>query len=179
MAFPLDAATLADLPPIDLSRLRVAVTADLGGVLLSNAIRRTFEDRVVRLAKFVGRCDWHPIDLRAAPDVDWHVRQDLFVGQYARGWNWEADFNPNVRATYESALATPMEDIARARRAQMELYQTFAAIFDDYDLVICPGVGISPFEWKHLNPPDVDGVPVTNYMAWLALTSSLTVVGHP
>ena len=180
MAFPLDAAALADPQPTDLSRLRVAVTADLGGVLVSKAIRRTFEDRVTRLAKFVGRCDWHPIDLRAAPDVDWHVRQDLFVAQYAReAPNWDADFNPNVRATYESALATPMEDIARARLTQMELYQTFAAIFDEYDLVICPGVGISPFEWRHLNPPDVDGVPVTNYMAWLALTSSLTVVGHP
>jgi len=180
MAFPLDAGAFAELRPLDLSRLRVAVTADLGGVLVSKSIRATFEDRVARLARFVGRCDWHRIDLRAAPDVDWHVRQDLFVAQYAReAPNWDADFNPNVRATYESALATPMEDIARARRTQMELYQVFASIYDDYDLVICPGVGIPPFEWRHLNPPDVDGVPVTNYMAWLALTSSITVVGHP
>ena len=180
MAFPLDAGAFADVPMLDLSRLRVAVTADLGGVLVSKSIRATFEDRVARLAKFVGRCDWHRIDLRAAPDVDWHVRQDLFVAQYAReAPNWDADFNPNVRATYEAALATPMEDIARARRTQTELYQAFAAIYDDYDLVVCPGVAIPPFPWKHLNPPDVDGMPVTNYMAWLALTSSITVVGHP
>ena len=180
MAFPLDAGAFADLRPLDLSRLRVAVTADLGGVLVSKSVRATFEDRVARLAKFVGRCDWHRVDLRAAPDVDWHVRQDLFVAQYAReAPHWDADFNPNVRATYESALATPMEHIARARRAQMELYQAFASIYDDYDLVVCPGVSIPPFEWKYLNPPDVDSVPVTNYMAWLALTSSITVVGHP
>jgi len=180
MAFPLDAHAFAELPPLDLSRLRIAVTADLGGVLVSKSVRTTFEDRVARLAKFVGRCDPHPIDLRAAPDVDWHVRQDLFVAQYAReAPNWDADFNPNVRATYESALATPMADIARARRTQMELYQAFAAIYDDYDLVVCPGVGISPFPWTHLNPRDVDGTPVTNYMAWLALTASITVVGHP
>ncbi len=61
----------------------------------------------------------------------------------------------------------------------MELYQAFAAIYDDYDVVVCPGVSIPPFEWKYLNPREIDGVAVTNYMAWLALTSSITVVGHP
>ena len=65
MAFPLDAAAFATLEPVDLSGLRVAVTADLGGVLVSQTIRRTFAQRVARLSRFVGRCDWHPIDLRA------------------------------------------------------------------------------------------------------------------
>ena len=37
----------------------------------------------------------------------------------------------------------------------------------------------APFPWIHRNPTHVDGVPVENYMAWLALTASLTVVGHP
>lgn len=180
MAFPLDSSVFADLEPIDLNGLRIAVTADLGGVLVSQSIRRTFADRVSRLARFVRRCDWHPIDLRRAPDVDWHVRQDLFVAQYAReAKSWDAGFNPNVRATYETALATPMEHIATARRTQMELYQAFAAIYDDYDLVICPGVSIPPFPWTELNPRLIDGAPVVNYMAWLGLTSSITVVGHP
>jgi amidase len=61
----------------------------------------------------------------------------------------------------------------------MELYQQFAAIYDDYDLVICPGVSIPPFPWTDLNPQRIDDAPVENYMAWLALTSSITVVGHP
>ena len=180
MAFPLDAAALAALDEVDIGHLRIAVTADLGGVLVSQAIRRTFEARVRKIAALVEGCDWHPIDLTRAPDVDWHLRQDLFVTQYAlAARDWDEGFNPNVRATYESALKTPMEDIARARRVQMELYQTFAAIYDDYDLVICPGVSIPPFPWKDLNPRTVDGSRVENYMAWLALTSSITVVGHP
>ena len=180
MTFPLDARALRDSIPLDVSRLRVAVTADLGGVLVSTSIRRTFEDRVARLARLVGACDVHPIDLRAAPDVDWHLRQDLFVAQYHRSAaSWDEGFNPNVRATYEAALQTPMADIAEARRTQMELYQKFAAIFDDYDLVICPGVSVPPFVWTDLNPRRIDGAPVANYMAWLALTASLTVVGHP
>ena len=51
MAFPLDAAALATLDSIDLGALRVAVTPDLGGVLVSQSIRRTFADRVARKVK--------------------------------------------------------------------------------------------------------------------------------
>ncbi len=180
MAFPLDVAAFARLQPVDLSRLRVAVSADLGGVLVSQSIRRCFADRVARMSGLFAACDWHPIDLRDAPEVDWLLRQDVFVSQYYRdAESWDADFNPNIRATYKSALATPMRDIAVARRRQMDLFQAFAGIFDDYDLLICPGVSIPPFPWRHRNPPSIDGQPVENYMAWLALTSSLTVVGHP
>jgi Asp-tRNA(Asn)/Glu-tRNA(Gln) amidotransferase A subunit family amidase len=38
---------------------------------------------------------------------------------------------------------------------------------------------VPPFPWIHLNPREIDGQPVENYMAWLALTASITVVGHP
>ncbi len=180
MAFPLNAKRFAELDAVDPANLRVAVTADLGGVLVSESVRSVFEERINRISGLVRTCDWHDMDLTGAPDVDWHVRQDLFVTQYSdQASSWGDNFNPNVRATYESALETPMKDIAIARRRQMELFQSFRAIFDQYDLVICPGVSIPPFPWKDLNPLMIDGKKVENYMAWLALTSSLTVVGHP
>lgn len=180
MAYPLDASSFALIADKDIASLKVAVTADLGGVLVSQSIRDTFAERIAAIQRLVAVCDWHPIDLTSAPDVDWHLRQDVFVAQYAReARRWDEGFNPNVRATYESALLTPMSDIAGARRLQMELYQAFATIFDEYDLVICPGVGVPPFPWVHLNPQSIDGRPVENYMAWLALTSSITVIGHP
>jgi Asp-tRNA(Asn)/Glu-tRNA(Gln) amidotransferase A subunit family amidase len=72
-----------------------------------------------------------------------------------------------------------MEAIAKARRRQMELYQRFQAVFDDFDLLICPATSVSPFPWRDLYPREVDGKPIENYMAWLGLTASITVVGHP
>ena len=180
MAFPLDAGQFAVPEEMDPTRLRVAVSADLGGVLVSDSIRRSFIDRVAAITPLVDRCEWHEIDLRDAPDVDWHLREDLFVSQWsASAADWEEGFNPNIRATYESALQTPMQDIARARRRQLELYRQFCGIFEDFDLLICPGVSVPPFPWRELNPSTIDGAAVDNYMAWLALTSSLTVVGHP
>lgn len=180
MAYPLDAPGLAVLDDLDPGELRVAVSADLGGVLVSDTIRATFGDRVERLVGIVGDVVEHDIDLREAPSVDWRVRSDLFVAQWsAQADEWDDDFNPNIRQSYDAALQTPMADIAVARRTQMELFQTFARIFDDHDVLICPGVSVPPFPWVHRNPVEIDGTPVENYMAWLALSSSLTVVGHP
>jgi len=180
MAFPLDAFKFSNLEEIDISRLRIALTVDLGGVLVSQSIRKSFESKMQLLSSKVAACDWHDIDLSDAPDVDWHLRQDLFVTQYFdQAKNWTNGFNPNIKATYHSALETSMVSIAAARRKQMQLFQSFSSIFNDYDLVICPGVSIPPFPWKFRNPKLIDGKEIENYMAWLALTSSLTVVGHP
>jgi Asp-tRNA(Asn)/Glu-tRNA(Gln) amidotransferase A subunit family amidase len=180
MAFPLDNDALARLDPVDLGSLRVGVSDDLGGVLVSRSIRDTFADRVGRIADLVGGCVPVDVDLRAAAEVDWRLRSDVFVAQYHdEAGSWDAGFNPNVRQTYEAALATPMEEIAAARRTQMRLYQRFQALFDHVDVVVCPGVSVSPFPWRQLHPLEVDGVPVSNYMAWLSLTAAVTVVGHP
>jgi Asp-tRNA(Asn)/Glu-tRNA(Gln) amidotransferase A subunit family amidase len=87
--------------------------------------------------------------------------------------------NPNVLSTYAAAVNTPLLDIAKARRRQIELYRHFTRIFDEFDLLIIPGVSIKPFPWAQAYPQQIDGRKVTNYMSWLGLSSSLTVVGHP
>jgi Asp-tRNA(Asn)/Glu-tRNA(Gln) amidotransferase A subunit family amidase len=180
MAFPLDSARFAALDEVDLSRQRVAVSADLGGVLVSNAVRQIFEERVSAMAPFFAALEPHAIDLTSAPDIDWHLRQDVFVSQYLDMADaWDDDVNPNVLATWNAALTTSMRDIAAARRRQVELYREFTAIFEHYDVLILPGVSVQPFPWRDGNPGEIDGVAVDNYMAWLALTAALTVIGHP
>jgi len=180
MAFPLDTSVFASLDVVEVGRLRIAVSEDLGGVLVSDSIRRTFRDRIERLSHHVAVCEPHPIDLTGAPDVDWKVRADLFVAQYhAEAETWTDEFNPNIRQSYDAALTMPMRDIAIARSEQMRLCGEMQSVFADYDVLICPGVSVPPFPWAQRNPTHVDGRPVDNYMAWLALTASLTVVGHP
>lgn len=180
MSFPLDSTAFAVLEPVDLAELRVGVTEDLGGVLVSSSIRSTFRERVDALADHVAVCVESVVDLRQASEIDWLLRSDVFVAQYHReAERWDEGFNPNIRRTYDSALATPMADIAKARRTQMDLCQAFQAVFDDVDVLICPGVSVSPFPWRQLYPLAVDGAPVENYMAWLGLTAAITVVGHP
>lgn len=180
MAFPLDAGQFARLPTVDLAGLRVAVSEDLGGVLVSDPIRQTFRDRVARLRGLFKSCAPCDLDLREASQVDWHLRSDLFVAQYHRDIaEFDDGFNPNITKGYQAALAMSMEDIAKARRLQTDLVHRIQAVFNEVDLIICPGVSVSPFPWTDLYPMEVDGKPVDNYMAWLGLTAAITVVGHP
>ena len=177
MAFPLDAGAFADLPDVDVASLRVGVSADLGGLLVSEAVRTVFADRVERLAGIVGSVEEADIDLSDALDVDWQLRSDIFATNYHRSIhkfdpdaagpdakNPDGGFNPNIRATYDEALSTTVLDIAKARRRQVELYSATDALFDTFDVLICPGVSVPPFDWHQLFPVQIDGQPVHNYM---------------
>ncbi len=182
MAFPLDSKTLTELEPIDIAELRIGVSADLGGVLVSGAVRVEFDRRVAWLADRAGACVEIELDLRDALEVDWRLRADIFATYYHReAEDWDEGFNPNIRASYETAMAASEAEIARARVRQMELIRSTEAAMADagVDVVLCPGVSVAPFPWRQLYPTEIDGTPVENYMAWLTLTAAWTVVGQP
>jgi Asp-tRNA(Asn)/Glu-tRNA(Gln) amidotransferase A subunit family amidase len=181
MAFPLDSATVfGELGPVDLAGLRIGVSEDLGGVLVSEEVRAHYRRRIDWLDDHGASCHEVDIDLTDAVEVDWNIRADIFATYYhAEAATWDDGFNPNIRASYEKALATPLAEIAKARHRQMELVRSMQQTMDSVDVLICPGVSVQPFPWRQLFPTEVDGAPVENYMAWLALTAAITVVGHP
>ena len=180
MAFPLDPAQFLTLDKIDPSKLRAAVSADLGGMLVSDPIRRTFGERVERFRGLFRVCEWSDVDLREAADIDWKLRSEIFVAQYAEAIEGhDPDFNPNIWRNLQAALQMSIRDIAGAHRAQMQIYRRFQTVFENFDVLICPGVSVPPFPWKELYPQYIDDRPVRTYMEWLGLTAALTVVGHP
>ncbi|HIF66105.1 MAG TPA: amidase [Acidimicrobiia bacterium] len=180
MTFPLDVDAFLEPSQVDVSSLKIGVTADFGGLLVSDHVRSEFRQRVELLEKAGAEVTHLSLDLCDAVDVDWQLRADVFATQYHRQIeHFDDTFNPNVFRTYETALSTTVLEIAKARRRQIELFRAVDAVFDDVDLFICPGVSVPPFPWSSLHPTEIDGQPVDNYMAWLGLTACLTVVGHP
>ncbi len=187
MSYPLDHQALAELDPVDVTGLRLGVSEDLGGVVVSQPVRRAFQRRVDWLSGVGVDCVPVDLDLTDAVEVDWRIRSDIFATYYAaEAETWSSDFNPHIQATYQAALATPLVEIAKARRRQVELQRTVANLFADpddggagIDLLLCPTVSVSPFPWADDHPKVIDGRPIQNYMAWLALTSAFSVVGHP
>ena len=180
MAFPLNVDAFLEPSQVDIGSLKIGVTADFGGLLVSEHVRNEFRQRVELLEQAGAEVTHLSLDLCDAVDVDWQLRADVFATQYHRQIeHFDDTFNPNVFRTYETALSTTVLEIAKARRRQIELFQTVDAVFDDVDLLVCPGVSVPPFPWSSLHPTEIDGQPIDNYMAWLGLTACLTVVGHP
>ncbi len=180
MAFPHDAAGLKVVEPIDLSRIRIGISSDLGCAPIANSLREVFEARMKTLASYVAHLDERDPDLATSADVFWILRGVYFAAAHKKHYEEHYDdLGDIVRANYEAAVKMTMEQVGWACAEQMRICQAFDSYFEDYDVMICPGVGVPPFPHTQNYPTEVDGAPMENYLGWVGLTSSLSPTGHP
>jgi Asp-tRNA(Asn)/Glu-tRNA(Gln) amidotransferase A subunit family amidase len=180
MAYPLDPQQFLQLPETDLSSLRVAISEDLGIAPVARAVRVAFKDRVNRFASLFGTVEHRDPDFRDVLDVFWYLRGVYMLAKHEAVFEtYTDDVNPNVRSNVAAALRMDARKIGWAAREQYRLMRDFHRFMDDYDILICPAVTVTPFPFAELFPKEIDGAPMKNYVHWAALTSSLTVTGNP
>jgi len=180
MAWPLDPVQFETLERVDLARLRVVVSADLGCATVDRRVRETFHERVARFRHVFASCEERSPDFSTMLETFWLLRGEYMLARHAeRIERYGPEVNPNVRSNYAAALKMDLKSVALAHKEQLRLYQRFQDFLEGADVLLCPGVTVLPFPYDHLYPTEVDGRPMDNYVHWAALTSSLTVVGHP
>jgi Asp-tRNA(Asn)/Glu-tRNA(Gln) amidotransferase A subunit family amidase len=180
MAWPLDPAQFERIEPVDLARLRVVVSEDLGCATVDRRVRETFRARVARFRSVFAACEERSPDFGTMIETFWRLRGEYMLARHAeRIDRYGPEVNPNVRSNYQAALRMELRDVALAHREQLRLYQRFQDFLEGFDALLCPGVTVLPFPYDQLYPTEIDGRPMENYVHWAALTSSLTVVGHP
>lgn len=176
-AVPRDFLQLAD---IDLSDLRIAVTADFGACALDPMVRRTFANRVQALSSHVKSCDWLQWNLQeghASFDV---IRAESFLAGFAEANRTAPEsLGPNVRANLAMAAHISLADRAQAHLVQTRIFRQFQRHFEDVDLLISPVTPLPPFPWKNLYAQTIDGIPQRNYYEWLSLTYLVTLSTCP
>jgi amidase len=166
--------------PVDLSRLRVALTADLGFAPTERHIRAVFADKARLFRHVFARADDATPDCTGADEAfeilrSLHFltsRRDLVVSR-------PEDVGPNVRANVQEGLAYSAADVARAQSLQTALYRRWQTFFQTYDVMLTPSITISPRSWRELYPAEIDGNPTRTYFHWLALAYAVTLAGHP
>lgn len=180
MAYPLDPSQFLSIEPVDLSGLRVAVSEDLGCAPTSQGVRQTFRERVARFAPAFKMLEWRNPDLSNALDVFWLLRGAYMLAKHGERFEQHADLlGANVRSNVLAARQMDLSQVSVAHRSQLRLYAKFQALFDEVDVLICPGVTVFPFQFDQPYPTEIDGAPMANYVHWAGLTSALTVVGNP
>ncbi len=72
-----------------------------------------------------------------------------------------------------------LADFAWAHGEQTRIFRAFQQIYKDYDLVIGPTVGFTPFPWKQLYIDEMDGKKLGNYYHWMATKYFVTLTSNP
>tara|TARA_A100001037_G_scaffold297333_1_gene319204 strand:- start:638 stop:2068 length:1431 start_codon:yes stop_codon:yes gene_type:complete len=168
------------LPPLDLCRLNVATSVDLGATEVDNGIRDTFNERVGAFGSSFQLCEAAAPDFGNVRECYWILRSLQFITRYKSLYENHRDaIGPNVIANYEAGLELTAEQIAWATEEQTTIYRRVQAFFENYDLLITPTVTVPPFPVEQLYCEAINGKPLENYLDWLALTWIITTPGNP
>jgi Asp-tRNA(Asn)/Glu-tRNA(Gln) amidotransferase A subunit family amidase len=166
--------------PIDLSRLRVALTPDFGFAPTERHIADIFAERTA-LFRHVFACAEHATPDCAGADEAFEVLRAtaILAAHLEKVRTRPRDVGPNVTANVEEGLRYSAADVARAQTLQTALYRRWQTFFQDYDVILTPSITISPRSWRELYPAEIDGKPTRTYFHWLALAYAVTLPGHP
>jgi len=174
------AANFLPAAPADLSRLRVAVSEDLGFAPVSREIRSLLRERVTRFAGVFGACEDADPALTEAEAVFDVLRGIGFVAAFGETFARRPEaFGPNVRANIELGLKYTASDVARAMAGHTAIFRRFLGFMETHDILICPVAAVPPFGKDRLSIDRVDERPLATYYAWIGITFGLTLTGHP
>lgn len=172
----------AVLPRVDLSAIRCAATEDFGIAPTESHVRRVFRGRIERLRPLFAAISEATPDCRGTDEAFATLRAINFVAAHAEKARQAPDkVGPNVLSNVADGLALGLEDCARALSEQTRIYQSWQRFFAEsgVDVILSPGITISPRPWRELYPAEIDGAPTRSYFHWLALAYATTLVGHP
>ena len=180
LAHPLDPAAVDVYRPVDLGRLRVAWSTDLGQCVVDGPIAETMRAQIASMKHLFARCDEIAFDFGRADECFDVIRALNFVARYRAVYDEDpGKLGPNVRANYELGAAMSLADVAWAHSEQTRIFRRFQELYRDYDLVLSPTTPVSPFPWAQLSLGELNGVKLSNYYRWLALTYYITLVTNP
>ncbi len=166
--------------PVDLSRLRVAATADFGFAPTERAIRDIFAERVAKLESLFARVEHAHPDCAGTDEAFEVLRAAEFLVAHREKAERTPDrIGPNVAANVAEALRYTLGDYAKAAAAQTRIYRGWQGFFERHDLLVSPAITLSPRSWRELYPKEIDGQPTRTYFHWLSLAYAVSLVGHP
>ena len=141
------------IAPVDLSRLRVALTPDFGFAPTERHIAEVFAEKCGRFRHTFARADDATPDCAGANEAFEVLRaQGFLTAQLERVRTRPNDVGPNIRANVEEALRYTAEDTARAHVQQTGLYRRWQEFYKSYDVVLSPSITVSPRPWSELLP---------------------------
>jgi Asp-tRNA(Asn)/Glu-tRNA(Gln) amidotransferase A subunit family amidase len=155
---------------------------DMGFAPTCDAYRKLFADRHARMQGWFKEAPTATPDMTDADMAFEVLRAAGFLSKFLpiyRDASRRSMLGPNIIANVEEGMRYTLEDFGRAHTAQTAIYRRFQTFFEEFDLLVTPGITVPPFAWTTLYPAEIDGAKVRTYFHWLALAYGVTLTGHP
>lgn len=165
----------------DLTDLRVAWTADLGGTVpVDPEVKRILENQMEVFRSLGCQVEEACPDFSAAEEIFQILRSfemeltfsdlfDRFQDVMKPSFVWNIKKGRQLRGT----------DIGRAERLRHELFHRLREFFKQYDVLLLPVSQVPPFDAELEYPQEVAGVKMETYIEWMKSCYYITVTGCP
>jgi Asp-tRNA(Asn)/Glu-tRNA(Gln) amidotransferase A subunit family amidase len=166
----------ARLTGADLSRLRVAISPDLGCAPVDKAIANLFRARAEVFGSAFREVQERAPDFTNVHDIFEIHRCVHFVAAHRERLEKSRELlDRNVIDNTERGLKLTLPAVSWAHVEQTKLYKRFLAFFEEVDVLICPAASVSPFPHGQLFIEEINGEKMPTYMRWLAITYAPTM----
>ncbi|KAJ3323422.1 hypothetical protein HDU93_002943, partial [Gonapodya sp. JEL0774] len=181
-------ASYSSLPSVDLSKLKMVWSTDLGFAPVDNDIRRVFEDKLQRLltpvfAPSSRAATKSELSMLSTADRIFSVlRGESFAANWSEKHSkWWDQLGYPVQANSTEGRSYTYEDRGKAQMQHSKLVKEFERWWkaEGVDIMVVPTAAVSPFPHTSWAPMSINGQPLRNYFSWLALVYGVTVTAHP
>jgi Asp-tRNA(Asn)/Glu-tRNA(Gln) amidotransferase A subunit family amidase len=164
---------------VDVSRLRIAVSEDLGWAPVESEVRTAFRSAVDRLADDGAQIS--EIQPDAGPATQLWNDIALPEGFASEGPLLEHDgIDPVTREITESGRASTAADYLDAQERRVAFTDTWESFFEQYDVLVAPAMPLPAFATDVTGPAEIDGMPVDPFFDdWCALALPANLTGQP
>jgi Asp-tRNA(Asn)/Glu-tRNA(Gln) amidotransferase A subunit family amidase len=164
---------------LDWSRLRIAVSDDLGWAAVDREVRTAFRAAVDRLADDGAQVEEaHPDS--AYPTELWNAIA-LPEGFASEGPLLSHDgIAADTREIVESGRSATAADYLDAQERRVAFTRTWEEFFEEYDVLLAPSMPVPAFPTDVPGPTEIDGTPVDPFFDdWCALALPANLTGQP
>jgi amidase len=166
---------------IDLKGLRIAYSADLGGIVpVDPAVKSNFKEQVKIFS------DLGCIVEETCPDLT--DAEEIF--QVIRAWEIEMSYSelfdrfqkimkPSFVWNVEKGRGLRGIEIGRAEKLRTQLYHRMRVFFEQYDALLLPVSQVPAFDANLEYPSEIDGVQMENYIDWMRSCYYISAAGNP
>ena len=167
-------------PPKPAGALRLAWSADLGGLPVQAPVRAAFLRAIDALRDAgVALVEAHP-DFDGADEAFMTLRGLYFVEWLGELLESErARMKDTVVWNIEQGLALDARRIAGAQRLRSTVFRRTASFMAGFDAFLLPTAQVLPFALDVPHPTAIDGVPLATYVDWLKTCYWISASGHP